>query len=108
MKSFNFSKIGEPPGRYNKLEINKEESVGCFNISLLLVNDFTSRYGDTLLKQMDNKEPVLTTSSIQYMPVENPNFEWRVRVDIRAGIDMPLNSLSPHKMPSIYAEVCWS
>ena len=50
MKSFNFSKIGEPPGRYNKLEINKEESVGRFNISLLLVNDFTSRYGDTLLK----------------------------------------------------------
>ena len=42
------------------------------------------------------------------MPVENPNFEWRVRVDIRAGIDMPLNSVTPHKMPSIYAEVVWS
>ena len=42
------------------------------------------------------------------MPVENPNFEWRVRVDLRAGIDMPLNSLKPHKMPSIYAEVAWS
>jgi hypothetical protein len=42
------------------------------------------------------------------MPIENPNFEWRVRVDLRAGIDMPLNSLSPHKMPSIYAEIAWS
>jgi hypothetical protein len=42
------------------------------------------------------------------MPLENPNFEWRIRVDVRAGIDMPLNSLNPHKMPSIYAEVAWS
>lgn len=42
------------------------------------------------------------------MPVEYPNFEWRVRVDLRAGIDMPLNSLNPHKMPSIYAEIAWS
>lgn len=42
------------------------------------------------------------------MPVENPNFEWRIRVDLRAGIDMPLNSINPHKMPSIYAEAVWS
>jgi hypothetical protein len=42
------------------------------------------------------------------MPIENPNYEWRVRVDVRAGIDMPLNSITPHKMPSIYTEVSWS
>jgi hypothetical protein len=42
------------------------------------------------------------------MPLEASNFEWRVRVDLRAGIDMPLNSLNPHRMPSIYAEVAWS
>jgi hypothetical protein len=42
------------------------------------------------------------------MPVENPNFEWRIRIDLRAGIDMPLNSINPHKMPSIYAETSWS
>lgn len=42
------------------------------------------------------------------MPIENANFEWRIRVDLRAGIDMPMNSLSPHKMPSIYAEIAWS
>lgn len=42
------------------------------------------------------------------MPIENPNYEWRIRVDLRAGIDMPLNSLSPHKMPSIYCELGWS
>ena len=42
------------------------------------------------------------------MPIENPNYDWRVRIDLRMGTDMPLNSLSPHKMPSIYAEVAWS
>lgn len=61
-----------------------------------------------MLESMDNKRPEVSTSAIQYMPIENPNFEWRVRVDLRAGIDMPLNSLKPHKMPSIYCEVGWS
>jgi hypothetical protein len=42
------------------------------------------------------------------MPIENPNFEWRVTVHLRCGIDMPLNSITPHKMPSIYCEVAWS
>lgn len=107
-KSYNFSKIGEAEGRYNKVEIDKTESVGRFNISLQLISDLTSKYGDILLSQMDNKKPILSTSSIQHMPIENPNFEWRVRVDIRAGIDMPLNSVTPHKMPSIFAEVAWS
>lgn len=60
------------------------------------------------MKELDNKTPEFTSSTVQYMPLENPNFEWRVRVDLRAGIDMPLNSMSPHKMPSIYAELAWS
>ena len=42
------------------------------------------------------------------MPVENPNFDWRVRVDIRSGVDMPMNSNTPHKMPSCYVELTWS
>ncbi len=42
------------------------------------------------------------------MPIENPNYEWRIRVDMRCGIDMPLNSMNPYKMPSIYTEIAWS
>ena len=42
------------------------------------------------------------------MPIENPNFEWRMRVDLRAGVDMPLNSMNPHKMPPIFTEIAWS
>jgi len=68
-------------------------------------------YGDTVLKQMDNRVPEkiqMSTSSVQYMPSENPNFEWRIRADIRSGVDMPLNSTTPHKMPSCYVELTWS
>lgn len=60
------------------------------------------------MESLDNKRPDISSSSIQYMPLENPNYEWRIRVDLRAGIDMPLNSLNPHKMPSIFSEVAWS
>ena len=106
-KAAEFSKIGEADGRYNQRDM-AEASVGRFNISLVLVPDSQSKYGQSLIENLDNKKPEISSSSIQYMPLENPNFEWRLRVDLRAGIDMPLNSLNPHKMPSIFAEVAWS
>jgi hypothetical protein len=42
------------------------------------------------------------------MPQEDSNYEWRVRIDFRAGIDMPLNPYKPSQMPSVYFEVAWS
>lgn len=99
--------MGEADGRYNAKDMS-DDSAGRFNVSLMLINDSNSKYGATLMQSLDNAKPILSTSSIQHMPIENPNFEWRVRVDIRAGIDMPLNSMNPHKMPSIFAEVAWS
>ena len=60
------------------------------------------------MRSLDNKKPEVSSSAIQHMPVEPPNFEWRIRVDLRAAIDMPMNSLQPHKLPSIFAEVAWS
>jgi len=74
----------------------------------MLINDNQSKYGATLMKSLDNQSPEISSSAIHFMPLENPNFEWRLRIDLRAGIDMPLNSLTPYKMPSIYAEIAWS
>jgi hypothetical protein len=31
-----------------------------------------------------------------------------VRIDLRQGVDMPINPLKPNKMPSMYFEVAWS
>lgn len=41
-----------------------EESIGRFNISLLLVTDNQSKYGDTLMKSLDNKRPEIASSAI--------------------------------------------
>ena len=83
--------MGEASGRFNHKDLS-ESSVGRINIALVLVPDSQEKYGHTLMKSLDNKRPEVSSSAIQYMPVEPPNFEWRIRVDLRAAIDMPMNS----------------
>jgi len=41
-------------------------------------------------------------------PLEDPNYEWKVRIDLRCGVDMPLNPMKPHQMPSMICEFAWS
>ncbi len=45
---------------------------------------------------------------LDIMPIEDPNYEWRIRIDLRCGVDMPLNLLKPSKMPSMMFEIAWS
>ena len=40
------------------------------------------------------------------MPLEEPQFKWRIRVDIRQAIDVPYSS--PGILPSMYVELGWS
>lgn len=40
------------------------------------------------------------------MPPEEPNFKWRMRVDLRCALDVPQSN--PDVLPSCYAEVGWS
>jgi hypothetical protein len=82
--------------------------VGRFNVKLQIVNDSERREAETLLQALKVPEVQDSKHSVQYMPPEIPNFEWRIRIEIRAGLDMPLNSRTPHKMPSIYVETAWS
>jgi len=42
------------------------------------------------------------------LPAEEPNFKWRVRVDLRAALDFPLNRTSSGGLPSPYCELGWS
>ena len=41
-------------------------------------------------------------------PLEDPNFEWRIKIDVRQGVDMPMNMVKPNKLPSMFIEVAWS
>ena len=45
---------------------------------------------------------------VNYVAQEDPNYEWRVRIDLRQGIDMPMNPLKPNNLPSMYFEIAWS
>ena len=50
--------------------------------------------------------PKKAQSQVHPLPPEEPNFKWRVRVDLRCALDAPLSA--PEVMPSCYAEVGWS
>jgi len=50
------------------------------------------------------------------LPAEEPNFKWRVRVDLRCALDVPIPNQpsgglpegTEGTLPSVYAEVGWS
>lgn len=55
-----------------------------------------SKYGTTAAETIMNEKQLnqytLPGQEILYSPVEDPNYEWRLRVDIRSGTNMPFNS----------------
>jgi hypothetical protein len=36
------------------------------------------------------------------------NFAWRLRVDVRSAIDLPLNRVVPSGLPTSYIELGWT
>jgi hypothetical protein len=97
-----------------------DQTAGRFNVSLLLISDETpmteeidpsQSYGQTAADAIRNKQPLadgFKAKSVTYVPFEDTNYEWRVRIDVRSGIDMPFNSHKPHRLPSMQVEVAWS
>lgn len=47
--------------------------------------------------------PKKAQSQVHLLPAEDPNFKWRVRVNLRCALDAPLNQSSPEGLPSCYA-----
>lgn len=52
--------------------------------------------------------PKKATSSVHLLPAEEPNFKWRIWVDLRAALDFPLNWASSGGLPASYCELGWS
>lgn len=50
--------------------------------------------------------PKKAQSQVHLLPAEEPNFKWRVRVDLRCALDVPAGP--DGSMPSMYAEIGWS
>ena len=47
--------------------------------------------------------PRKAISQVHLLPAEEPNFKWRVRVDLRSALDAPLNRTTQQGLPSCYA-----
>jgi hypothetical protein len=52
--------------------------------------------------------PKKALGQVHPLPAEEPNFKWRVRVDLRCALDAPLNRTTQNGLPSCYAEFGWS
>ena len=75
--------------------------VGRFTCILKLVGDYMTKF-----EFFDGKNltgPKKAQSQVHLMPAEEPNFKWRMRVDLRCALDAPMNQTSPDGMPSCYA-----
>jgi hypothetical protein len=84
--------------------------VGRFIATLKMVGDYMTKY-----EFFDGKNltgPKKAQSQVHMMPPEEPNFKWRVRVDLRCALDVPIpppgGGLPEGTMPSTYAEIGWS
>lgn len=44
--------------------------------------------------------PKKSFGEVHLLPPEDSNFKWRIRVDVRAAIDFPLNRVTPGGLPS--------
>ena len=46
----------------------------------------------------------------QFLPDAGDNDapNWTLKCDLRAGVDLPLNAISSHRLPSCYVEMLWS
>lgn len=87
----------------------EEFQIGRFNITLGLENDYTKRQGlEGSYFNGEVFEPIEATSMVHHMPLEQENYIWRIRIDLRCCIDAPMNNATATKLPSCYAEFGWS
>lgn len=81
-------------------------TVGRFSIKLKVVGDYMSKFENYDGANLTG--PKKANSQVHLLPAEEPNFKWRIRVDLRAALDFPLNRASSGGLPSAYCELGWS
>lgn len=81
--------------------------VGRFTVALKLVGDYMTRFNGAE-NGTNLSGPKKAVSGVHLLPPENPNFKWRIRIDLRAALDFPLNRTTPGGLPSSYVEYGWS
>ena len=91
---------------FGRKKDDSEVTVGRCTVKIKIVGDYMSKF-----ENLDGTKltgPKKATSGVHLLPPEEPNFKWRIRVDLRAAVDFPLNRNSSGGLPSAYAELGWS
>lgn len=82
---------------------NEQKTVGRFIVNLKLV-------GEQVIPLADEK-PIEQDEIFHQLPASDPfmNFNWRLRVDVRSGIDLPLNRNEVSGgLPTSFVELGWT
>ena len=91
---------------FSRNKDGSEVTVGRFTILLKLVGEYMTQYPG--LEGTNLTGPKRSSGEIHLLPPEDMNFKWRIRSDIRAAIDFPLNRTTEGGLPSCYVEIGWS
>jgi hypothetical protein len=67
---------------FRKTQTNEEIVVGHFNVVLKIVGDYMTK-NEAMFDGRNLSGPRKAQSQVHPMPLEEPHFKWRVRVDIR-------------------------
>ena len=94
------SPINQRVDLYRKMG-DKNAVVGKLNIQLRLLNE--------IIVPEDIKEKT-NNDMTQLLPEMDftKKFVWRLRIDVRSAVNLPLNQTTENKMPSAYVEVGWT
>ena len=80
--------------------------VGRGSATLKLVGDYLSKF-DSLGEGAEGA-PKKAVGLLRQLPAERADFTWRMRCDVRAGSNMPLNDVVHQGLPSCFMEFGWS
>jgi hypothetical protein len=72
---------------------------------LKIVGDYMTKQ-EALYEGQSINGPQKAISSIHPLPIEKPDFSWRMRVDLRQGINIPMSGIETQ--PATYVEFGWS
>ena len=96
---------------FTQLRANKPVRVGVFNVTLLLVPETATgtRYGSFFGRNYASDIEIANANHmVHLMPIEDPQYKWRLRVDLHCVLDAPMNTATESRMPTCYAEFGWS
>lgn len=79
--------------------------VGRMSITLKMVGDYLTKF-DSAADSLGG--PKKATGEMHVLPAERSDFAWRIRADVRAGVNMPLNDVVQQGLPSCFLDFGWS